>query len=170
MAWSVAYLFRSFETPLPWVKRSFLNLDEMPTVDENSLLEKPETPESPFNEAFFSETMLQSTADISETGKIVPLIAFSLFVSYVLVYFSIWKGVESTGKIVYVTAPLPYILLIILLIRGLTLEGASTGIVYLFYPDWSKLATFRVWRDGVNQIIFSSGVAFGPLMFYSSCR
>ena len=114
--------------------------------------------------------MLQSTSDISETGKIVPLIAFSLFISYVLVYFAIWKGVESTGKIVYVTAPLPYILLIILLIRGLTLEGASTGIVYLFYPDWSKLATFRVWRDGINQIIFSSGVAFGPLMFYSSCR
>ena len=100
----------------------------------------------------------------------MPLIAFSLLVSYVLVYFSIWKGVESTGKIVYVTAPLPYLLLIILLIRGLTLEGAQGGIVYLFYPDWSKLGHFRVWRDGINQIIFSSGVAFGPLMFYSSCR
>ena len=40
----------------------------------------------------------------------------------------------------------------------------------MFYPDWSKLAHFRVWKDGVNQIIFSSGVAFGPLMFYSSLR
>ena len=100
----------------------------------------------------------------------MPLIAFSLLVSYVLVYFSIWKGVESTGKIVYVVVPLPYVLLLILLIRGLTLEGSLGGLAYLFYPDWSKLAHFKVWRDGINQIIFSSGIAFGPLVFYSSCR
>ena len=80
----------------------------------------------------------------------MPLIAFSLLVSYVLVYFSIWKGVESTGKIVYVVVPLPYVLLLILLIRGLTLEGSLGGLAYLFYPDWSKLAHIKVWRDGIN--------------------
>lgn len=93
-----------------------------------------------------------------------------MFVAYLLVYFSIWKGVESTGKVVYFTALLPYVLLFIMLFRGLTLEGAGSGLYYLFYPDWSKLGNAKVWRDGVNQVIFSSGIAFGPLVYYSSCR
>ena len=116
--------------------------------------------------------MLNATASITESGGLwlVPIIVASLFVSYVLIYFSIWKGVESTGKVVYFTALFPYVLLLILLIRGLTLQGAGTGLYYLFYPDWSKLGNAKVWRDGVDQVIFSSGIAFGPLVFYSTFR
>jgi SNF family Na+-dependent transporter len=33
----------------------------------------------------------------------------------------------------------PYVLLIILLIRGLTLEGAGDGIAYYLSPDLSRL-------------------------------
>ena len=96
--------------------------------------------------------MLNATASITESGGLwlVPIIVASLFVSYVLIYFSIWKGVESTGKVVYFTALFPYVLLLILLIRGLTLQGAGTGLYYLFYPDWSKLGNAKVWRDGVD--------------------
>ena len=166
MAWSVAYLFMSFQTPLPWIKKQNFLVTEFGEDDNVMELRS----DSPFNEAYFADEILQRTESISDTGRIVPLIAISLLISYILVYFTIWKGVESTGKIVYVTAPLPYLLLLILLIRGLTLDGAKSGIVYLFYPDWSKLANFKVWRDGINQIIFSSGIAFGPLTFYSSCR
>lgn len=173
MAWSVAYLFMSFITPLPWVKRSFLTgpdgLNSSET-EELSLEERKIQATTFFNKDFFSKEMLNVTESIGEGGGLVPLIVAGLFISYILVYFSIWKGVESTGKIVYFTALLPYVMLIILLIRGLTLEGASTGLYYLFYPDWSKLANVKVWRDGVNQVIFSSGIAFGPLVFYSSCR
>ena len=71
----------------------------------------------------------------------MPIIVFSLFISWVLVYFAIAKGVETSKKIVYVTAPLPYVLMTILLIRGLTMEGASKGLTYLFSPDFSKLAS-----------------------------
>ena len=100
----------------------------------------------------------------------MPLMVVSLFIAYLLVYFSVWKGVESTGKVVYFTALLPYVMLFIMLFRGVTLEGSGDGLYYLFYPDWSKLGTIKVWRDAVNQVIFSSGIAFGPLVFYSSCR
>jgi SNF family Na+-dependent transporter len=35
----------------------------------------------------------------------------------------------------------------ILLIRGLFLEGSSTGIAYLFKPDLSKIFDISVWVD-----------------------
>jgi len=100
----------------------------------------------------------------------VPLVALSLFFSYIIIYFSVWKGVSSSGKIVYVTAPLPYILLFILLIRGLTLSGAGSGLKFLFMPKWERLADFRVWRDAFIQIIYSSGCGGGALVYYASCR
>ena len=114
--------------------------------------------------------MLDKTENINEVGGLVPLIVVSLFLAYVMIYFSIWKGIESTGKVVYFTALSPYVLLLVMLLRGVTLEGSGTGLYYLFYPDWSKLNNAKVWKDGVNQVIFSSGIAFGPLVFYSSCR
>lgn len=37
-------------------------------------------------------------------------------------------------QVVYVTASLPYVVLIIYLIRGLTLHGAANGLTYMFTP------------------------------------
>ena len=37
----------------------------------------------------------------------------------------------------YVTGTLPYVVLTIFLIRGLTLPGAAEGVSYLFTPDVS---------------------------------
>jgi SNF family Na+-dependent transporter len=93
-----------------------------------------------------------------------------LFLSYVCVYFSAWKGVKSTGKMVWVTCTAPYVILTVLLIKGLTLEGSGKGLEKLFVPDWKSLGNGGIWRDAAVQILFSSGVSFGPLMYYGSAR
>ncbi len=44
----------------------------------------------------------------------------------------------------YVTSLFPYIILVILLIRGLTLEGSTTGVMYYLKPDFATLASAKV--------------------------
>ena len=46
----------------------------------------------------------------------------------------------SLLKVVYVTSTLPYVVLLALFIRGVTLEGAIDGIIYYIKPDLEKLA------------------------------
>ena len=45
---------------------------------------------------------------------------------------------------VWITAVAPYILLIILLIRGLWLPGATDGILYFLTPQWGRLLETKV--------------------------
>ncbi|RTG91254.1 solute carrier family 6 (neurotransmitter transporter, serotonin) member 4, partial [Schistosoma bovis] len=69
---------------------------------------------------------------------------------------------------VWVTATMPYVILTILLIRGLTLEGSLTGIKYYLTPNFSSLLSTSVWSDAASQIFFSLGPGFGVLLALSS--
>lgn len=65
------------------------------------------------------------------------------------------KGIKVSGKLVYFTCLFPYVVLLILGIRGWLLEGAGIGIKYYIYPDFSKLKDIRVWSDAAAQIFFT---------------
>ena len=77
-------------------------------------------------------------------------------------------GIQSSGKVVYFTATFPYIVLLILVIYGATLEGAGDGIDFYLRPDISKLSDASVWSAAATQIFFSLGVSFGGLMVMAS--
>lgn len=68
----------------------------------------------------------------------------------------------------YFTAIFPYLMLIVLMFRGVTLPGAADGIVYYLKPDFNKLLEPRVWSDACTQIFYSLSACSGGLIAMSS--
>lgn len=104
-------------------------------------------------------------------GWPVPMLAICLLISWICVYVSIVKGIKSSGKLSYVFAILPYIILILILIRACTLEGALKGIKYFLYPEgsnWAKLKDLDVWYDALTQCFFSLTIGMGSIVMFSS--
>ena len=128
------------------------------------------TVENLWNSDYFYKDTLELSSNIMEQGDMVWSLVFCLILAYTVTYFSAWKGLKSTGKVAWVSCLLPYLVLTILLIKGFTLEGCSKGLKYLFLPDWSKLGDIKVWQAAATQILFSSGVSYGPLMYYGTAR
>ena len=77
--------------------------------------------------------------------------------------------VHDVLQVVYFTALFPYVVLVILLIRGVTLPGHYKGIeFYILKPDFSKLRKAQVWKDAAVQILFSLSASQGGLIALSS--
>ncbi|CAK6974779.1 sodium- and chloride-dependent GABA transporter 3-like [Scomber scombrus] len=112
---------------------------------------------------FWEQRVLAMSGGIEELGSVRWELALCLLACWVLCYFSIWKGVKSSGKVAYFTATFPYVMLLVLLIRGLTLPGAWQGIYYYLYPDLKRLAHLEVWIEAGSQIFFSYSLTAGTL-------
>ena len=117
---------------------------------------------------FFFTNVLHLSKGVGEMGYISTEIIFALVVVWVLIYFSVWKGLKSVAKVILVTMPLPVILLIILLIRGITLPGALSGIIFYLKPDFAVLLDGEVWSAAMSQIFFTLSLAFGIMIAYAS--
>ena len=70
-----------------------------------------------------------------------------LAVCYSLLFITMCKGVQSSGKAAYFNALFPYAVLITLLVKGATLPGAIEGILYYITPQWSALLDVKVIFD-----------------------
>ncbi|XP_041659474.1 sodium- and chloride-dependent GABA transporter 2-like isoform X2 [Cheilinus undulatus] len=114
-------------------------------------------------EEFWQRRVLGLSGGIEEMGAVRWDLAGCLLLSWIICYFCIWKGVKSSGKVVYFTATFPYVMMIALLIRGLTLPGAADGIRFYLSPDPARLADPQVWMDAGSQILFSYAVCTGCL-------
>ncbi|XP_061678797.1 sodium- and chloride-dependent GABA transporter 2 isoform X1 [Syngnathoides biaculeatus] len=188
LAWAIFYLSNSFTWDLPWascnntwntgtsrmmqppvVRSQVTHLK--PSVIQGSCVtfQKRNSSVIPHENAtssvieFWERRVLRISSGIDHIGSLNWDLVICLAVAWVICYFCIWKGVKSTGKVVYFTATFPYVMLVILLIRGVTLPGASRGIHFYLYPDVGRLSDPQVWMDAGTQIFFSYAICLGCL-------
>ncbi len=121
-------------------------------------------------ESYFYQEVIQISNGIEQLGGINLPILLSLIVVLLLVYFCVWQGTKSVGKVVKYSVPLPVILLVFLLIRVMTLPGFLTGWEMYLKPVWSALLDPEVWTAAFSQIFYSLSLAFGIMVAYGSYK
>jgi len=163
ISWTLYYLFMTIVNApdLPW--RDCNNTWNTPACySEGSHKNRSETSKSPVEE-YWDQKVLGITENIEDLGGIQWGLLGTLFLGWVIVYLIIWKGLHSSGKIVWFTALFPYFVMITLLFRAITLEGAGAGLMLYVTPDWSKLYTSECWIDSATQIFFAYSIGTGAL-------
>ncbi|OWF50839.1 sodium-dependent noradrenaline transporter-like [Mizuhopecten yessoensis] len=176
IGWSFYYLFSSFSSVLPWASCSHeFNSENCWQIDwdtNKTYLNRTYDANTSVSSAFefYERGMLglHKSNGINDLGPVKWELALCVLLTFVILYFSLWKSVKSAGKVVWFTATIPYLILTILLIRGSLLPGAGDGIKYFVTPNVSRLGDVQVWIDAAVQIFFSIGAGFGTHIAYAS--
>jgi neurotransmitter:Na+ symporter, NSS family len=120
------------------------------------------------NSFFFQDFLKLSSSPFSLGGIIWPVF-FGITVMWMLNWYICYRGVSGgIEKLNKILLPSLLVIMIIIVIRGVTLPGASLGLNRLFTPDWSKVMDARVWIAAYGQVFFSLSLAMGVMMTYSS--
>jgi NSS family neurotransmitter:Na+ symporter len=119
-------------------------------------------------QGFFFEQFLKISDSPLQIGGIQPWIMLGLILTWIFVIAAIWKGPKTVGKVVYFTVTIPWLILIILVVRGVTLPGAIEGLRFYLTPQFSALLNYRVWLAAYSQVFFSLTVGFGVQITYAS--
>ncbi|KAL0961746.1 hypothetical protein UPYG_G00331180 [Umbra pygmaea] len=159
IAWVMWYFFNSFQDPLPW--------SQCPVTANLTGLVSECARSSPVEYFWYRDT-LNSSASIGDSGGLQWWMALCLLCAWLLLFVCCLRGIETTGKAVYITSTLPYVVLTIFLIRGLTLKGSVDGIIFLFTPNLTELLDPNTWLDAGAQVFYSFSLAFGGLISFSS--
>ena len=176
IGWTIYFMVSSMTSELPWVRcgnewnteRCWGGVNESGNPISN-ISYVPNNRTSPALE-FFDRGVLELhlSKGFDDLGAPKWQLVLCVFSVFLILYFALFKGVKSSGKVVWVTATAPYVILTILLFRGAFLPGAAQGVKYYLSPDVSKLLNSQVWVDAAVQVFFSVGVGFGVHLTYAS--
>ncbi len=78
------------------------------------------------------------------------------------------RGVSSIERISRILVPVLLCVVLLALTRTITLDGAGSGIAYLFTPTWSQLAEPKVWLEALTQNAWDTGAGWGLILTYAA--
>ncbi|XP_069134520.1 sodium- and chloride-dependent glycine transporter 2-like [Argopecten irradians] len=189
--WAFEYFVNSFKAVLPWTNcdndwntpacynedstqtiASYHNASSYDIVNDTRATLTPSAisntsaahqPVDSVNE-FWLYRILRISGGFEYIGTISVMCVVYLLVIRILGALSMVKSVTTIGKMMYVTALLPIVLILVIWIRALTLPGASAGILYFVTTDFTKLADTQLWTEAAFQAFMTLGPGWGGLM------
>ncbi|ELT92206.1 hypothetical protein CAPTEDRAFT_221230 [Capitella teleta] len=179
LAWAFHYLFASLASVtsvLPWAtcdndwntQDCVRSIRDGNTTNSTTFTNGTSNATTDPTTEYWERKVLHLSSGVDDVGQIRWDLALCLLLAWIVVYFCIWKGIKSSGKVMYFTATSPYLLMFALLIRGVTLPGSVEGIRFYLIPDWEKLQDAQVWVDAGTQIFFSYSISLGTLIALGS--
>ncbi|XP_032075566.1 sodium-dependent proline transporter-like [Thamnophis elegans] len=166
IAWTFYYLSMSFQSPLPWSCQAPHNRPLCQAQNGTGGSSRPVSA----SEVFWNQRVLGvvHSSGLGDPGPVREPLALCLLLAWALIFLCTLKGIRTSGKIVYFTATFPYVVIVVLIIRGATLEGSIEGVRFYLSADWSRLQSAQVWSDAASQIFYSLGIGFGGLLSMAS--
>ncbi|VDP77761.1 unnamed protein product [Echinostoma caproni] len=182
-AWSLYFFLASITDKLPWTHCDTRRGNTNECVNYTTLVAQVSTLTGEDNATtfvlhnhtlasteYFERVVLsmQHSTGLNDLGPMRWPIVGCTVMTFIILYASMRRGVKSSGKVVYVTALCPYVLLSVLLFNGITLQGSKQGIWYFIRPRFEKLTEMKVWANAAIQIFFSTGAGFGAHIAYAT--
>ncbi|XP_076451670.1 sodium- and chloride-dependent glycine transporter 2-like isoform X2 [Babylonia areolata] len=198
ISWALYYLAMSFSSTLPWAScqnwwntqpcipvgavdqtadRDNLTLafsSPPPSVSDVANMTSVNITESVMKAEssvvqFWSNHVLQDRGhSIGDLGDLRWQLVLCLLAAWAVVFFCLFKDIKTSGKVMYVAAVLPYVVLLALLIRGSLLPGAVDGVIFYLVPKWHRLLDWQVWLAASSQVFYSAGIAWGGVSTLAS--
>lgn len=120
------------------------------------------------SEEYFYHHVLAMSGGIEDLGGVNWPLLGALALVWLLAGLALIRGIQSLGKVSYITATFPYFCITALLITAVQLDGAKDGLIFYLTPDFSRLKDIQVWSDAAIQIFYSMGPCIGSLIMMGS--
>ena len=101
---------------------------------------------------------------LANRPKQVGFMVFFVLLTACFIFAGVQKGIERSAKTLM---PVLFLLLIVLVVRAVSLEGAKAGVDFLFKPDFQEVKS-TVFLDAMGQAFFSLSLGMGCMMTYAS--
>ncbi|MEM1041745.1 MAG: sodium-dependent transporter [Bacteroidota bacterium] len=95
-----------------------------------------------------------------------PMLAVATI--WALTILILWRGTSTIESAVRIFVPLMWGFMIVLIVRGLTLDGGTDGVLYLFTPNLDGISDVNVWQGAFAQMFFSLSLGLGTMTAYAS--
>uniref|UniRef100_H2Y7H9 Transporter n=1 Tax=Ciona savignyi TaxID=51511 RepID=H2Y7H9_CIOSA len=174
LAWAACYFVKSFSLILPWTTCSNIwNSDNCVELSHTSVNLSTNNATTPIGSGdsensvdsissaveYWENYILKESPGLEHMGGVRWELFCYLIGLWIVAYFCIFKGIKWSTKVVYVTSTLPLVMLVVVLVRGVTLDGAAEGIYFYLNPNMTKLGEPQVWMDAVTQVYYSYGIS-----------
>jgi len=117
---------------------------------------------------YIAKTVSGNTASFSEFTAnpvvTIPLLLLFVVLTVLVVQGGVKNGIERWSKILM---PLLLVLMVVLIIRSVTLDGAARGLSFYLKPDFSKI-TGKTFLAALGQAFFSLSLGMGAMITYGS--
>ena len=178
----ILYLFHLFwtiidERPgLPWLHcKNFPELQTRPCREAAIIMNLTSTSvklSTMHDESSLSQFMRfleNPSASIADVGNFQYYMLAAQGAVWIIVFVAICFGVRWLGKVITSTFLFSLILILVICIRGLTLEGAFDVFEQIYsITDWNILKDYSVWKLAIEQAILATGIGFGAFITIGS--
>ncbi|XP_014669609.1 PREDICTED: sodium- and chloride-dependent glycine transporter 1-like [Priapulus caudatus] len=110
------------------------------------------TRSSSATEEFFYNFILEISEGLHDLGGFHWKLLLAYCIGCFIVFVCLSKGIKSTGKVVYFTVTFPYVILLILLVRGVW-GLAFVQIFYSLGPGWGTVVTMASYNRFHNNML-----------------